>query len=117
MASSLARGAGIVGGATAISRLTGMVRDVVIAQVFDRAATDVFFTAFTIPNVLRRLLGEGSLTSVLVPVYTDVQVNEGDAAAKRFVGSFLGTGLAVLVAVAHHKQGGGHDGQGAALFK
>ena len=99
MASSLARGAGVVGGATVISRVTGMVRDMVIAAYFDRMATDVFFTAFTIPNVLRRLLGEGALTSVLVPVYTDVQVKQGDAPAKRFVSSLFGTGLAVLVSV------------------
>jgi len=59
----------------------------------------VFFTAFTIPNVLRRLLGEGALTSVLVPVYTEVQVKQGDGPAKRFVSAFLGTGLAVLVSV------------------
>lgn len=99
MSSSLARGAGVVGGATLVSRLTGMARDMVIAAWFDRMATDVFFTAFTIPNVLRRLLGEGSLTSVLVPVYTEVQVKQGDAPARRFVASALGTGLAVLVGV------------------
>ncbi|NMC70277.1 MAG: murein biosynthesis integral membrane protein MurJ [Myxococcales bacterium] len=99
MSSSLARGAGVVGGATLVSRLTGMVRDMVIAAWFDRMATDVFFTAFTIPNVLRRLLGEGSLTSVLVPVYTEVQVKQGEAPAKRFVGAAFGTGLAVLLGV------------------
>jgi len=97
--SSLARGAGVVGGATLVSRLTGMARDMVIAAWFDRMATDVFFTAFTIPNVLRRLLGEGSLTSILVPVYTEVRVRQGEAPAKRFVAAALGTGLAVLLGV------------------
>jgi putative peptidoglycan lipid II flippase len=99
VASSLVRGAGIVGGATIVSRVTGLVRDMVIAAYFSRMATDVFFTAFTIPNVLRRLLGEGSLTSVFIPVYTEVQVKQGDDAAKKFVSSFLGIGLAVLVSV------------------
>jgi putative peptidoglycan lipid II flippase len=99
VSSSLARSAGVVGGATVVSRVTGMVRDMVIAAYFDRMATDVFFTAFTIPNVLRRLLGEGALTSVLVPVYTDVQVKQGDGPARRFVSSLFGTGLAVLVSV------------------
>jgi putative peptidoglycan lipid II flippase len=97
--SSIVRGAGIVGGATVASRVTGMIREMVIAAYFDRMATDVFFTAFTIPNVLRRLLGEGALTAVMIPIYTEVQVKEGDVAAKRFVSSLLGTGLAVLVSV------------------
>jgi putative peptidoglycan lipid II flippase len=96
---SIVRGAGIVGGATLLSRFAGMARDMVVAATFSPWVTDVFFTAFTIPNVLRRLLGEGSLTAVLIPVYTEVEVKQGEAAARRFTAAAFGTGAAVLLAV------------------
>lgn len=98
-AASIARGAAVVGGATLGSRVLGLVRDTVVAAYFDKMATDVFFTAFTIPNVLRRLLGEGALTAILVPVYTEVRVREGDERARGFVASALGAGLGALVAI------------------
>lgn len=96
----IARGAAVVGAGTLGSRILGMVRDVVIAAHFDRGTTDVFFTAFTIPNVFRRLLGEGAMTPAIVPVYTGVRAGEGEGAARRFVGSAFGLGFVLLVAVA-----------------
>ncbi len=53
----LARSAGVIGGATLASRVLGLVRDVVLANVFTAGATDAFFVAFTIPNLFRRLVG------------------------------------------------------------
>ena len=65
------RAAGVVGLATMTSRIFGFLRDMVVAALFGAGlATDAFFVAFRIPNLLRRLLGEGSLTVSFVPVFT-----------------------------------------------
>lgn len=70
--SHVARAAGVVGAATMLSRVFGFIRDMVVAGFFGAGmATDAFFVAFRIPNLLRRLLGEGSLTVSFVPVFTE----------------------------------------------
>ena len=70
--SRVARAAGVVGLATMASRIFGFIRDMVVAAFFGAGlATDAFFVAFRIPNLLRRLLGEGSLTVSFVPVFTE----------------------------------------------
>lgn len=69
--SRVVRAAGVVGIATMLSRIFGFLRDMVVAGFFGAGlATDAFFVAFRIPNLLRRLLGEGSLTVSFVPVFT-----------------------------------------------
>ncbi len=68
----VAKAAGIVGIATMLSRVFGVLRDMVIAAFFGASLlTDAFWVAFRIPNMLRRLLGEGSLTVSFVPVFTE----------------------------------------------
>ncbi len=68
----VAKAAGIVGAATMVSRVFGVIRDMVIAAYFGASwMTDAFWVAFRIPNMLRRLLGEGSLTVSFVPVFTE----------------------------------------------
>ena len=68
----VAKAAGIVGAATMVSRVFGVIRDMVIAALFGASwMTDAFWVAFRIPNMLRRLLGEGSLTVSFVPVFTE----------------------------------------------
>lgn len=70
--SKVAKAAGIVSAATMVSRVFGLVRDMVIAAFFGASwMTDAFWVAFRIPNMLRRLLGEGSLTISFVPVFTE----------------------------------------------
>ena len=83
-------------GATLLSRVAGLVRDMVIARIFGAGfATDAFFVAFTIPNLLRRFFAEGSLTAAFVPTFTDVRYQEGDAAARQV--ARICTTLLVLV--------------------
>jgi len=94
----LVRAAGWVGLLTGASRVLGMVRDMVIAALFAKTTTDAFFVAFTIPNVLRRLLAEGSLTVAFIPVFTDYRDNRGDAAARELVNATW-TCLSVLLLV------------------
>ncbi len=65
------KAAWIVGLATLLSRVFGFIRDVVVAGFFGAGlATDAFFVAFRIPNLLRRLFAEGSLTIAFIPVFT-----------------------------------------------
>jgi len=68
----ITRSAGIVGSLTLLSRIAGYARDMVIAYFFGASAsTDAFWVAFRIPNLLRRLFAEGSLTISFIPVFTD----------------------------------------------
>lgn len=64
--------ASIIGGATVLSRIAGYVRDATIAYIFGAGIyADAFFMAFRIANLLRRLVGEGALTSSFVPIFTE----------------------------------------------
>ncbi len=81
---SIGRAAGIVGFFTLLSRIGGLLRDMVMAYAFPKAQTDIFTVAFTIPNVLRYLLAEGSLSISFIPVYTEYR-RRGDAEASEFV--------------------------------
>ena len=97
--SRLVERAGVVGAGTLVSRVLGLVRDVALAALFDREATDAWWVAFTIPNALRSLLGEGAVTSAVVPVLSGKLANEGDEAAKRFFARVRGASLVALVVV------------------
>lgn len=64
--------ASIVGAATVLSRILGYIRDAAVAYVFGAGMfADAFFMAFRISNLLRRLLGEGALTSSFIPIFTE----------------------------------------------
>jgi putative peptidoglycan lipid II flippase len=79
----IVRATGVMGSATLMSRILGLIRDMVIAAFFGATyATDAFFLALTIPNLLRRLLGEGTLTTSFVPVYTDYLAHRPEEAPR-----------------------------------
>ncbi len=64
--------AGVIGLFTLMSRILGLVRDMVLASFFGSGmAADAFFVALRIPNLLRRLFAEGSLTIAFIPVFTE----------------------------------------------
>ncbi len=76
------RSAGVVSGFTSLSRLLGLARDVLMAGFFGTSIfMSAFVVAFTIPNLFRRLFGEGALSSALVPVLVETREKEGDDAA------------------------------------
>ncbi len=76
------RAAGVVGKATLASRILGYIRDAVIAAAFGASAgADAFFVAFRIPNLLRRLFAEGSLSVAFVPALTEVLRRQGKSEA------------------------------------
>jgi len=68
----ITKAATVIGTGTLLSRILGFFRDMVIANFFGAGmAADAFFVAFRIPNLWRRLVGEGSLTISFIPVYTE----------------------------------------------
>ena len=68
----MARAAAVVSAATLASRILGFLRDLVIARAFGAGiTTDAFFVAFRLPNLLRRLVAEGALSSAFIPVFTE----------------------------------------------
>ncbi|MCA9608847.1 MAG: hypothetical protein KC619_24755, partial [Myxococcales bacterium] len=96
---TLARRAGIVGAGTLASRILGFARDAVIAAVFPAAATDLFFLVFTIPNALRMLLGEGAVSSAVVPVFAEIRTKEGEEPARVYFAKVGGALVLVLTLV------------------
>ena len=80
--SRVVKAAGVVGAATLTSRILGFIRDAVIAWFFGAGfSSDAFIAAFRIPNLLRRLFAEGSLSSAFIPVFTEYIVKQGPAEA------------------------------------
>src|SRR5688500_6839645 len=71
---------------TLLSRITGLVRDQVIAASFGVSAlTDAFNVAFRIPNLLRRLFGEGAFSQAFVPILAATKASDGDEATHALV--------------------------------
>ena len=100
-AARITKAAGTVGAATLLSRILGFIRDVVVAWFFGAGlAADAFFMAFTIPNLLRRLFAEGSLTISFVPVFTECLFKRGREEAFRLARSAWWLLTLVLAAVA-----------------
>ncbi|MEX0383898.1 murein biosynthesis integral membrane protein MurJ [Spiribacter pallidus] len=89
---------------TLLSRVFGLVRDIVLGVVFGpSAATDAFFVAFKIPNFLRRLFAEGAFQQAFVPVLADARRAGGDAEVRALlarVNGCLGAVLLVLTGLA-----------------
>ncbi|MBI1964838.1 MAG: murein biosynthesis integral membrane protein MurJ [Betaproteobacteria bacterium] len=75
-----------VSGMTLISRILGFVRDLVIARAFGAGlATDAFFVAFKIPNLLRRLFAEGAFSQAFVPIFAEYKNRRGERETKLLV--------------------------------
>lgn len=80
---SLFKSASTVSLLTLLSRITGFVRETLIASVFGaNAITDAFRVAFLIPNLFRRLFAEGAFSQAFVPVLAATRAEQGDAATQ-----------------------------------
>ena len=99
MSNKLLKSGLIVSAMTFISRVLGLVRDIVVANLMGAgAAADVFFFANKIPNFLRRLFAEGAFAQAFIPVLTEVK-NEGNEQDLRlFIARAAGT-LGTLVTI------------------
>ncbi len=83
---SLLRSASTVSLFTLLSRVTGLMRELLIAATFGASAmTDAFNVAFRIPNLLRRLFGEGAFSQAFVPVLAATKARDGDAATRDLI--------------------------------
>lgn len=96
----LVRVAGVIGAATLASRLLGFLRDVVVAYAFGAGPiTDAFFVAFRVPNLLRRLLAEGALSTAFIPVFTEFLTLRSREEFNRMLRSVAGALLLALLSV------------------
>lgn len=92
-----------VSGMTLLSRLGGLVREVLVARIFrDTATGSAFAAGFAIPNMFRRLFGEGALSAAFIPEYTRAHRDDPEVAGRLASITvwwllLLTTGLTVLV--------------------
>ena len=92
---SAGRAASLVGAGILVSRLVGFVRNFVFARYFgDSAAADAYNAALKIPNIVRNLLGEGTISASFIPVYSAMLGRSDEAASRRLAGAVLGILLA-----------------------
>ena len=97
---NLLRAAASVSGMTLLSRITGFIRDTLLAVLFGAGLTmDAFVVAFRIPNLLRRLFAEGAFSQAFVPVLGDYRARKGEEATRELAGRVLGA-LAVALFIA-----------------
>lgn len=90
----------VVSLSTVGSRLLGLLRDILIFAALGASLwNSAFILAFTLPNLFRRLLGEGALTSAIVPVFSDVMEQEGRERAFRFFNQVLVRLLLALIVI------------------
>ena len=100
MSRGLLRSTAVVGAMTLVSRVLGLVRDIVIARVFGAGSgADAFFVAFKIPNFLRRLFAEGSFSQAFVPVLSEYRVRRTVAETRELVAVTSGLLGGILLAV------------------
>lgn len=82
----IAKAAGVMSAATFISRVLGYIRDMIFAFYFGATGvSDTFFAAFRIPNLLRELFAEGSMSAAFIPVLTEYRQKQGEEEASRLV--------------------------------
>ena len=83
---NLLRALATVSSITFVSRILGFIRDMLIARLFGAGlATDAFFVAFRIPNLLRRLFAEGAFSQAFVPVLSEYRTRRGDSETRLLV--------------------------------
>jgi len=93
-----------VGGYTLLSRLTGFMRDIMLAAILGAGPTaDAFFVAFRLPNHFRAIFAEGAFNAAFIPAYARVRTQEGKRAADQFgdrIFTLLFASQVVLLALA-----------------
>src|SRR6266705_472139 len=103
--SQMLKSSGAMAAATLTSRVLGMVREMVYAAFMGNTwVASAFTLAFQIPNLFRRLLGEGALTAAFIPIFKKKEVHEGEAEMWRAANAVIsglvtGAGVICLTAV------------------
>ena len=84
---------------TMFSRVLGFARDAIVARVFGAGmATDAFFVAFKLPNLLRRIFAEGAFSQAFVPILAEYKSKQGEDATRVFV-SYVSGLLTLALAI------------------
>ena len=97
MSGGFLKSTSIVGAFTLLSRVTGLLRDMVYSRMFGAGVLmDAFLVAFKIPNFMRRLFAEGAFSQAFVPVLAEVRTQRGDAEVRRLIDHVAGS-LGVIV--------------------
>ncbi len=96
---SLLKNVGTIGGLTAVSRVFGFVRDMLVARVLGATAMgDAWQLAFMLPNIFRRLFAEGAFASAFVPLFNRRMREDGDVSeARAFAENVLAVLLPILI--------------------
>ncbi len=85
---------------TMFSRVLGFARDAIVARVFGAGmATDAFFVAFKLPNLLRRIFAEGAFSQAFVPILAEYKSQQGEEATRTFIAYVSGLLTLVLAVV------------------
>jgi putative peptidoglycan lipid II flippase len=93
----VAKAAGVVGLATLASRVMGYIRDMVMSWAFGTGlAADAFYVAYRIPNLLRELLAEGSMSAAFIPVFTETLTKESRESARHLANAVFARLLVIL---------------------
>jgi putative peptidoglycan lipid II flippase len=96
----VAKAAGLIGLATFSSRILGFIRDMVLARLFGAGvAADAFFVAYRIPNLLRELFAEGSMSAAFIPVFSEYLTRRTKRDAWELASAAFTTLLTILTGV------------------
>ncbi|MGA9992345.1 MAG: murein biosynthesis integral membrane protein MurJ, partial [Thiobacillaceae bacterium] len=86
---------------TLLSRISGFIRDTLIARIFGAGLyTDAFFVAFKLPNLLRRLFAEGAFSQAFVPILAEYRNRKGEDATRRLASQVASILSLALIAIA-----------------
>jgi len=97
---SVVKAAGLIGVATFSSRILGFIRDMVMARLFGATpAADAFFVAYRVPNLLRELFAEGSMSSAFIPVFTEYQTLKSKQDAWELASAVFTTLLTIVTGI------------------
>src|SRR5207302_11362906 len=97
--SQMLKSSGAMSAATLVSRLLGLVREQVYARFMGTSAVaGAFQMAFTVPNLFRRLLGEGALTAAFIPIFKEKEKTAGESETCRAANAVI-SGLGVTSAI------------------
>ena len=99
MSRKLIKSTAVTGSMTLISRITGLVRDIVFAGFVGASANiaaDAFYVAFRIPNFFRRIFGEGAFSMAFVPVFSEYKSKAEAGESRLFLNHMLGVLSSVL---------------------
>ena len=83
----------VTGGMTLLSRISGLVRDIIFAGTIGAGAgvaADAFYVAFRIPNFLRRIFGEGAFSQAFVPVFGEHKIRDSHGQLRDFIDRMTG---------------------------